>query len=82
LQFLKQRNFFIVFFGCSFDFASQIWFVELEKVLLYHFKSLTMEENWKRFVKVSDDKLVFNDEQFSYFLFYFLTKVIKSVVVN
>jgi hypothetical protein len=24
LQFLKQRNFFIVFFGCSFDFASQI----------------------------------------------------------
>jgi hypothetical protein len=31
---------FLLFFGCSFGFAFQRWFVKLEKALLYHYKSL------------------------------------------
>jgi len=41
-----------LFFGLSFGFAFPRWFVELEKALLQHFKSLKMEKNWKRSAKV------------------------------
>jgi hypothetical protein len=36
-----------------------------------------MEENWKRFVKVFNDKLVFNDAQHSYLKFFFTKIIIK-----
>jgi hypothetical protein len=45
LQFEKNIFSLLLFFGCSFGFAFQRWFVELEKVLLEHFKSLKMEKN-------------------------------------
>jgi hypothetical protein len=34
-------------------------FVELEKALLYHFKSLKMEKNWERFFKMFGDKHIY-----------------------
>jgi hypothetical protein len=55
---LKKCICFTAIFGFSFGFAFQRWFVELEKALLEHFKSLKMEKNWERSVKVFGDQLV------------------------
>jgi hypothetical protein len=33
-----------LFFGQTLGFAFQIWFIQLEKVLLYHFKSFKIEK--------------------------------------
>jgi len=41
---LKNIFYFPLFFGCSFGFAFQRLFIELEKALLEHFKSLKMEK--------------------------------------
>ncbi len=63
LQFEKNIFSLVLFFGCSFGFAFQRWFVKLEKaLLLQHFKSLKMEKIWKRFTKMFNDKLMFDDE--------------------
>jgi len=51
----------MLFFGCSFDFAFQRWFVELEKMLLLHFKSLKLEKNRERIAKVISDKVMIGD---------------------
>jgi len=46
-QFAIWKNLFslLLFFGWSFGFAFPRCFVELEKALLWHFKSLKMEKN-------------------------------------
>jgi hypothetical protein len=62
LQFEKEYFLYCSFLVVSFGFAFQKWFVELDKVLLQHFKSLKMEENWERFVKVFNDRLMFSDK--------------------
>jgi hypothetical protein len=44
----KMKKYFfslLLSFGYCFGFALQRSFVELEKALLYHFKSLKMEKN-------------------------------------
>jgi hypothetical protein len=51
----------LIFFGRSFGFAFERWFLKLEKALLKHFKLLKIEKNWERFAKVFGDKLMFND---------------------
>ncbi len=54
----KKKRFAILllFFGWSLGFAFQIWLVKLEKVLLWHFRSLKMKKNWERSVKVIGDE--------------------------
>ncbi len=63
MHFLIWKNAFslLLFFGYSFGFVFQRWFVELEKALLKHFKSLKMEKNWERFAKVIGDRLMIDD---------------------
>ncbi len=61
LQFKKNVFSLLLFLGWSFGFAFQRWFVELEKAPIKHFKSLKMEKNWERYVKVFGHRKVFDD---------------------
>jgi hypothetical protein len=63
LQLKKLFFFLLLSFGCSFGFAFQRWFAEIEKLSLYHFKSLKKEKNWEKSVKVFSDNLVFGDRR-------------------
>jgi hypothetical protein len=62
-RFAIQKNIFplFYFFGCSFGFAFQRWFVKLEKALLQHFKSFKMGKNREKIAKMFNDKLVLSD---------------------
>ncbi len=63
MHFAIRKNVFslLLFLGQSLGFAFQRWFVEHEKVLLQHFKSLKMENNWERSAKVFGHRQAFSD---------------------